>query len=183
MMKFVPHTERRSRPVCEILVRCKDDPDTGNIVFDVGVWKSGYIVHVAPDGWSWGECELGSSTYTDANPASPTFGQKLPMSGHPRGNHNFWRIFKFPGLPTSIFNGYLATQPAMVNGAAIYPRIRANYVDFTLLSAAAQAYVADDTRTQPSFTISGANAISIAAFIKPTPVTAAAIGPSPSLIG
>ena len=106
--------------------------------------KRGDVVVAMPDGWAWGECELGGPTYTDEN------GQKQPIANHINGNHNFWRILKLPNISQPVVSQLTSTEKDV---DPLHPsanlQFRGFYIDLDNIPVANLSlitYLADDTR-------------------------------------
>ena len=77
-----------------------------------------------------------------------------PISEHPLGNHNFWRIFRIPGVPASVFDNLMEAElPADPQQPLMFPRYRQRYIDKTKIPKVAMKALLDfwndDTRSSP----------------------------------
>lgn len=115
--------------MCEILVRVKDSPLTGDPVFDSKVTRAGDVIHVAPDGWPWGDREL---------------------------SHDFWRIVKLPNVTESaarvLLGAEMATDPKAPN-RTLQTRLNGFVLNHPLYPAAFRAFMADDGRKAGAMTL------------------------------
>lgn len=114
--------------MCELLLRVTDkvNPD---FYMNTKCTKRGDVVVVQPDGWVWGEREL-----------------TLP----------FWRILKAPGASMSAGETFLApeldTDPQNPS-RTLQRRAFGFNLAHPSLPAALTAYLVDDTRAQPAYTL------------------------------
>lgn len=127
----------------EILLRVADKINHGDFYKNLKCTKRGDVIVVREDGWVWGKDELA-----------------LP----------FWRIIKFPfsdpadhdqikGHLEALLSTEMATDPsAELMGPRSILQIRGFYLnlDHNLIGPDLRAYLLDDSRREPWFTISGA---------------------------
>ena len=120
--------------MAEILLRVRDKVNPTDPYKNCKLTKRGDVIHVAPDGWPWGAREL---------------------------DQPFWRIVKFPGVNPQLLEDLLGpeldTDPQ--NPSRMLQR-RAFKLDLDALTIPAdiRAYLDDDTRKQPTLTITGVKA-------------------------
>lgn len=225
--------------MCEALVCVKDMNSTGNLAVDSRAPKQGDVVLVVPDGYAWGNGELGGPTWDKqlfdtyaqdisitmldgfdatlvnsqamlykymsyvvasnvADPASLEMGswlntaplvllanddglpahfsefvvngqvvtftrysrivsgtQIVPIAQHPLGNHNFWRVVKFPNVTVAQASKMMVPEPDVDPAKpSPYLQFRLWYFDKTKIPAGLlQTYWNDDTRAQGFITL------------------------------
>jgi hypothetical protein len=121
--------------MCEILLCVRD---MRNIAWPYP--QQGDVIAVAPDGWRWGDCELGR-----------------PVEGNPNGNHPFWRIIKLPNVTVAQAANLLAPErDADPQHPSPYLQYRQFYFDKTKIPASQIALLqnlADDLRANGFVTL------------------------------
>lgn len=141
--------------MCEILLCVKNMGTSGNPSTDSHAPQQGDVIDVHPDGWTWGECELGGPLWTDVSVDPPI---QRPISEHRLGNHNFFRIIKLPNVTVAQASRMLPpeidTDPSKPSP---YLQYRAFFLDKTkILPATMQNlidYWQDDGRSQGFVTL------------------------------
>lgn len=122
--------------MAEFLIRVVDKVNAEDFYRDCQCLKRGDVVWAADDGWPWSREEL----------VAP-----------------YWRVIKVPALPLSEAQAFLASEkdsdPAHPSRTL---QRRAFKLDLDALTSIGPlaTYLADDTRTQPFFTVSGAARLS-----------------------
>lgn len=135
--------------MAEILVRIRDKETHPDPYVDVKRSKRGDVIAVCPDGWKWTHIEL-------TNPD--------------------WRIIKVIGLDAAVARQLLAPESGDERVDKMLRRRKYKLdVDFADLPKAGKDYLRDDTRIQPSITISKVMAQSLIT-LKPPPQDPAVIG-------
>ncbi len=150
--------------MAELLVRVHDkiNPD---FYLNTKCTKRGDVIDVEADGWPWGSLEL-----------------SLP----------FFRIIKMTGFPVATARSWLAAEVDVdpLNPSKTLQR-RASFLAIdnpaliAALPPALAAYLADDTRAAPTFTLPLVNALAFQSLVtlKAPIVDPAVIGAAPSVIG
>lgn len=213
--------------MCEILLRVKSDPLTGDLQLDSKQPQPGDVLQVVADGFAWGAAELGGPTYDDPQlqwykqdfsvlvdqsvdlskvsklqevPLEKIIGKIIgaktaiadaaslpynidtkvvdvaaqtvsgiaytydvksyltkPMSAHPRGNHNFWRVVKLPAVTVKQASNLLAAEPDVdARTPSPFLQFRMQYIDFVKVQTmfpVLYAHILDDLRATPFVTL------------------------------
>lgn len=116
--------------MAELLLRVVDKVSSDPYK-DVKLTKRGDVVAVCPDGWGW-------SSEEQTNP--------------------HWRIVKWPALSVSAATVFLSseidTEPQLVGENPMLQRRGFSFdLDAAILPAAVKAWLTDDTRAHPSYTV------------------------------
>ncbi len=100
--------------------------------------KQGDVIEVKPDGWGWGQCELGIS-----------------VPGNPHGNHPFFRVIKLPNVTVAQASNMLAPEVDVdPQNPSPYLQYRARFLDRTKIpNGAFKTHVLDDLRAQQTITV------------------------------
>ena len=112
--------------MCELII-CVVDKASSDLVLDCALDKRGGVVDVMEDGHAWGTMEL---------------------------THPMFRIVKLPGVPASFGQAFMGGEPG--DGTANPYLLRRQFkidLDNAAIPAAAKAWLADDTRAQPSMSL------------------------------
>ena len=129
--------------MAEFLVRVIDKINQ-DIYVDCGCLKAGDVVAICPDGWGWGNDEL----------TSPA-----------------WRIVAIPAVAVVQAQAFLATEPAIdPNNPSKMLRRRGFRIDYSLLPAAWQTWIADSTRAVPIKSYGGKVTQALALKVAKTPL-------------
>jgi hypothetical protein len=134
--------------MCEVLVCVKNQGTTGVLATDSHMPKQGDVVFVAPDGWTWGVCELGQI-----------------VANNPNGNHPFFRILKLANVTVAQASNMMTPELDIdPQNPSPYLQYRGRFLDKTKIPAGVLSdYLTDDTRAQPflvlNFTAAQINAI------------------------
>lgn len=125
-------------PMCEILLCTRDMGNSGNLAVDSKAPKQGDVIDVHPDGWTWGDCELG-----------------VAVPGNPNGKHPFFRVIKIPNV-TEAQAANMLTRELDVDpqNPSPYLQYRGRFLDKSKIPAGAlRTYVLDDLRAQQTISI------------------------------
>lgn len=135
--------------MAEFLVRIRDKPTDPDPYLDIKRSKRGDVICACPDGWVWSQIEL-------TNPA--------------------WRIIKVPGLADSVAQQLVMPEVGDERVNRMLRRRKYKLeLDFASLPQAGKDYLRDDTRAQPTITISKSMAQSLVT-LKPAVQDPAVIG-------
>lgn len=120
--------------MCEILVCVRN---RGLSPSDV---KAGDVIEVKPDGWPWGDAELGR-----------------PIPGNPHGKHDFFRVIKLPDVSELEASNLLAPEPRNILMPEQIVQHRARHLDHNKLHPVKDKklkdYLDDDARTNAVVTL------------------------------
>lgn len=96
--------------MAELLVRIVDKTNPGDAILDRQLTKRGDVIHVAPDGWVWGDKEIANTE---------------------------WRIFAMPGVDPATLMDLLEIDYSApdANGTMTLIRKRRKYLNIDSLSA------------------------------------------------
>lgn len=141
------------QPMCELLLRVTNSALRGDPLFDSKASRRGDVIVVVPDGWAWGAKEL-------TNP--------------------FWRIVKLPNVSLSVGEMLVAEEP-QVGPEPVRTRQFRWYnlvMNHAELPAAFRTWLADDTRAQPTITVTrikfakdiGSDIVLTDVFVKKAPI-------------
>lgn len=103
--------------------------------------KQGDVIEVKPDGWGWGQCELGIS-----------------VPGNPHGNHPFFRVIKLPNVTVAQASNMLAPEVDVdPQNPSPYLQYRARFLDKSKINPVTAKVLKDhwddDARTQGFITL------------------------------
>lgn len=127
--------------MAEFLVRVVDKPTHPDPYVDIKRSKRGDVIAACPDGWVWSQQE-------QTNPD--------------------WRIIKVPGLADSIAQQLLSNESGDERLNKMLRRRKYKLdVDYASLPQEGKNYLRDDTRAQPSTTISKALAQTLVTLKEP----------------
>jgi hypothetical protein len=143
--------------MAELLVRIADKVNS-DFYMNTKCTKRGDVIVASPDGWPWGKEEL-----------------SLP----------FYRIFKIPALPLAEAQALCApeldTDPAHPSRTLQRRAFRLD-IDNVIIPAALKAFLLDNTRANPTFTVNLTLAqIRSLKIVKPVIADPAIIGASPNI--
>jgi hypothetical protein len=113
--------------MAEFLIRVHDKTNPNSIYEDVRCMKRGDVVVVCEDGWPWSQKEL----------TAP-----------------YWRIVKVPGMPMEEAQALTTPELGDINVNRMLRRRAFKLdVDNVNLPNAIRSWLADDTRAQPTLTV------------------------------
>lgn len=139
--------------MAEILLCVKDRGTGRDPVWDARAPKAGDVIAVVPDGHGWGSLELGGHKWGEVahhnahqNPHNLQLGDRYyideatrhakPIKHHRNGNHDFFRVIKFPNCTVAQLETLTAPE---VNSDSRRPspflQFRSHFIDKSKLPA------------------------------------------------
>lgn len=115
--------------MAELLIRVADKINTDDFYRNCQCTKRGDVIVASPDGWPWGKDELVLT---------------------------FYRILKIPVLPLAEAQAFCAPEvdvDPLHPSRTLQKRMFRLDIDNAIIPAALKAYLQDDSRTSPSFTV------------------------------